>query len=1094
MRKLALCLALFAPAVVLAALPLRVAGNQVSASGLRLTVLSPTLLRLEASPARKFVDEPTVLVQDRHWPATPFTTRLEGQWLVLRTAALELRCQPQQVPPSADSLRITWHYGARSGAWRPGQADQSNLGGTRGALDGIRAGSLPPLGAGLLSREGWTLLDDSRRPLWRGEEQWLQPRPDPAATDWYFFAYGDDYPHLLREYTRLCGRIPMLPRYALGTWFSRYWDYSAAELQDVVRTFRQLDIPLSVLVIDVDWHKYGWEGYDWNEKQFPDAPGLLRWLHGQGLHVTLNNHPNSPLPVQDTHYAAAAATVGLTGAASGQPLSWDLANPKHSRAFVEDVHWPLERQGVDFWWIDGNAGARLDGLDAALWCARTYYDGTGRRTGERSLVFSRYGGLGQHRYPAGFSGDVYSEWEVLNYEVRFTARAGNVAFPYWSHDIGGFMGNRIDPELYVRWCQFGALSPILRLHSNHGVREPWAYGDEAQRIVRDYFVLRQRLFPYLNACQREAYDTGLPVCRPLYLDRPQSPEAYRYDYEYLLGPDLLVAPIAAHTRADGLAAKEIWLPPGLWWDYWTGEALQGPRALMVEAPLERCPLFVRAGAIIPCDPVADYPGQRPADPITLQVWPGADGATQLYEDDGLSLGYTRGEYAATPLATRWEDGGLHVRIAAQQGTYARALSRRGWVIMVNGVPAPQGVLVDGRPAGHAVYDAAARRVTVRVPTGPVAQSHEVVLRVAASPESLRARAAAGAYARGAAAASKAGGKALPDAARRALAALTEAASADPPATTRLPLLLREAWTALAVCGLPEAERQAAMAQLVGAAATTELSGLAGARDRELKARLATALPLPGATLHAQPVFPPEWQLQGKVTSDLTELATHGAGGLTCTVAPVADMTTPPLGLLACGADFVLQWAGQSLPIPTRGGLDCSFVQQWRLVGPFSNRDGKGLDTVFPPERQLDFAARYPGLEGEVKWQTVGWQLPAGGDPAVFINLEPRFQPRDMAVAYGVTTILADRETEALLSIGSDDSCKVWLNGNLVDEFREPRPPSPGADRVPVTLRAGRNTVLFKVVNYYGQWGFYLQVVGEDGRPLPGLRTTLELTP
>jgi hypothetical protein len=358
---------------------------------------------------------------------------------------------------------------------------------------------------------------------------------------------------------------------------------------------------------------------------------------------------------------------------------------------------------------------------------------------------------------------------------------------------------------------------------------------------------------------------------------------------------------------------------------------------------------------------------------------------------------------------------------------------------------------------------------------------------------VAAQAARVAYRQGAVAALEAGGRALPTAALKALQALAaDAASPDGPAVGRLGQELAAAWTAVATSDMPEAQRRLVMGRLVGVGATTELRPVDGAETRDLRARVAVTTPLAGAVLEGKPVIPPEWRVVSEAAADSPGFATRAEGGVSCRVQPASDLTTPPLGLLEYGADFVLHWAGQALPVRARGGLDCSFVQQWRLIGPFPNPGGKGLDTAFAPEQALDFAATYPGLGGPAKWQMTAWQLSAvGGDPAVFINLEPRFQPKDPAVAYGVATILAERETEAVLSLGSDDSCKVWLNGRLVHVFPDPRPPAPGVDKVPVTLRAGRNVVLFKVVNYGGQWGMYLQVVGRDGRPLPGLRTTLE---
>lgn len=1092
-----------------AAIPYSVEGSRITCGQARFTVLSPTLLRLEYSPKGQFVDQPTVLVLDRNFPECPFKVEEQDEWLVVDTGQLELRWLAGAWPWDDTNLMISWHHGDSSGTWRPGTKDTGDLGGTRGALDGVNRSNLPRVGDGLLSREGWTLLDDSQRPIWLGEEDWLQDRPDYDCRDWYFFAYGADYGHMLAEYVRLCGRIPMLPRYTWGPWFSRYWEYTDSDLKAIVERFRKLGIPLDVLVVDVDWHKYGWEGYDWEEKYFPDPEGFLAWVHDQGAYVTLNNHPGSPLPVEDTHHAEATRAAGLGDDAKDKPLAWDLADQKLNRAFVEAVHWPLEEMGVDFWWIDGNPAANKRGLNATMWCAKTYYDGTARRSGKRSLTFSRYGDLGQHRYPTGFSGDVYSQWEVLDYEVPFTLRAGNVAFPYWSHDIGGFMGNRLDPELYVRWCQFGALSPVLRLHSNHGIREPWEYGDEALRIVGDFFRLRHRMYPYLNTCQREVYETGMPLCRAMYMHWPSAEEAYRFMGQYMLGPNLLVAPITEPGR-NGVATKQIWLPEGLWWDYWTGEPLQGPRVMAYQAPLDRCPIFARAGAIVPMQPDMDYMGQKPADPLTVHIWPGGNGSLDLYEDDGMSMDYTGDAFTRTPISVSQSYGDLSAEIAPRAGAFEGAPGPRCCRLVFHGVDEPRLVKADGEivavhtgAGDDAPLDRAWARysqedalLTVNLPGVDPAKGIKLAVTGAADGESQARRVRLKVLltcAENAGRVARDGG--LPPDLTACIDGLREscrsamAGTVDEDAPLRA---LREAWQALASATGQDDARHTAMSALIGLNAHSAISAGADERARRVRVTVSSSFSLPGAELALTPMLPPGWIMAGQADGALT-LFDRGAGG-TLEFAAVALQReqNPPVGLLPFGAVGTVAWAGGSLPVRAITGLDCTFVQQWRIIGPFSNRDGGGLETVYEPETNLDVARNYSGMDGEAKWVKTGWRLPdTSGDAPVFINLEPLITPKDKAIAYAVTYLVAERDMDAVLWVGTDDGCKVWLNGDLVLSHPEPRPPDPGQDQVPVSLRRGRNTVLYKVANEFGQWGLYLQVLGPDGAPLNGLTNTID---
>ncbi len=959
----------------------------LAAGSARITILSPTLVRLEHSPAKEFVDDTTVLVRTRNWPKTAYQSwREEGQ-LQVKTEALQIRYKIGG-PFDAENLSIAWNWQGRSGRWSPGQKDEGNLGGTRGALDGIRAGHLPPLGQGLLSRSGYTLLSDTT-PLWPPGE-WLRERPDDDAQDWYFFAYGHDYARFFREYTQLCGKVPLLPRYAFGAWYSRYWAYTAQEERALVERFRREGIPLDVLVIDVDWHKYGWEGYDWNTELFPDPKGFLKWVHAQGLRVTLNNHPGSPLPKEDSHHAAACA---MAGADPAQPLKWNLADERHARAFQEAVHWPLEAMGIDFWWIDGAARSQMKGLNSAAWCARTYYDGTQRRTGHRSLVFSRYGGLGQHRYPTGFSGDVHSQWEVLAYEVPFTSRAGNVLFPYWSHDIGGFMGDKLDPELYVRWCQFGALSPVLRLHSNHGIREPWAYGPDAERIVRDFFRLRYRLFPYLYTASAETHLTGLPLCRPLYLAYPEREQAYGNDQEYLLGPDLLVAPVTS-PGTDGVGAQSVWLPPGFWTDYFTGEVYRGPRLMRYRCPLDRAPMFVRAGAVIPHQPDTLNLSQLPEGPLTLQVFPGPAQVSRLYEDDGLSLDYQKGAGAWTELRCRSEGDRVVVNVGATVGEFKEQREQRAYVVQVRGVTRPGQVLVEGRRVGRVGsrrqveqrqngwwFDSDRAEVWVGVPERSIRRGFEVALAGVRGPEALIertrtarllacARAAKG-LAAGAPEAVQAALDKLIQAADSARRALMEMPTTEAKARARedqVRSAFRQAWTAVARA-VPEGDRRSDILRaLAGLMAGAELRPAGKTGALEVATSLSAALPLAGVEVRADRASPEGWSLVGEATAELEGLSTGDEARFSYSVRPGDDWQAP-LGELVLGARFNVTWQNATVPVAAETRLDCSYVQQFWLIGPFDDPQRQGVKTVCPPEQKLDLKAEYQGKQQRVKFSS-----------------------------------------------------------------------------------------------------------------------------
>ena len=355
---------------------------------------------------------------------------------------------------------------------------------------------------------------------------WIAPRHS-GNFDVYVFAFGRDYKRALRTFYRLAGPTPLLPRFALGNWWSRYHPYSASEYLQLLDRFAAAYVPLSVAVLDMGWHlvdidpKYGsgWTGYTWNRELFPDPPAFLRELHEPGLAVSLNVHPAEGVHAHEHAYPAIAKRLGIDPA-SELPVSFDPTDPDFLQAYFGELHHPLEDQGVDFWWLDWQQGAvtRVPGLDP-LWLLNHFHFLDSGRRGRRPLTFSRYAGVGSHRYPIGFSGDTVISWASLDFQPYFTATASNVGFGWWSHDIGGHFFGSKDDELATRWVQFGVFSPIMRLHSSFSpfnTKEPWRFGEQAKRIMERFLRLRYQLVPYLYTMNRRAHADGQPLVLPMY--------------------------------------------------------------------------------------------------------------------------------------------------------------------------------------------------------------------------------------------------------------------------------------------------------------------------------------------------------------------------------------------------------------------------------------------------------------------------------------------------------------------------------------------------------------------------------------------------
>ncbi|WP_066583798.1 glycoside hydrolase family 31 protein [Cellulomonas timonensis] len=637
----------------------------VQGPGYRISVLTSRLLRIEHSATDSFTDERTQLVLCRALDLPEFTVDETDDLLEVRTSDLHLRYDKRAFSPAGLSVTMrrraqgshhtTWHYGDPV---QPSNGRVANLGGTARTLDDVDGPT--PLDPGLLSLHGFAIVDDSNT-LVMTDDEWVAPRAG-AEQDLYFFGYGLDYQAALADFFRLTGPSPLIPRWTLGNWWSRFHRYTADEYLGLMDRFRAAGIPFSVSVVDMDWHLTdidpslgsGWTGYTWNRELFPDPQAFLDQLHERNLRVSLNVHPADGVRRHEDAYEAMARELGIDPAV-GAEIAFDISSREFVAAYLTHLHHPLEAEGVDFWWLDWQSGgaSRTPGLDPLWMLNHVHYLDSGR-DGARPLTFSRYAGLGSHRYPVGFSGDTVTTWDSLAFQPYFTATAANAGYFWWSHDIGGHLGGTKDNELATRWFQFGVFSPINRLHSSMSPfngKEPWRFGNEAARVMTSYLRLRHQLVPYLYTAMWDAHTGAVGPVRPMYHDHPQSPEAYDVPNQYMFGPDLLVAPVTTPAdRRTHHAEVGAWLPPGAWYDVFDGLRYDGGRRLDLHRTLENIPVLARAGAILPlaADPMADTAASP--EELVLRVFAGADGRCALREDDGSAAPASTQE---TVIGLRW---------------------------------------------------------------------------------------------------------------------------------------------------------------------------------------------------------------------------------------------------------------------------------------------------------------------------------------------------------------------------------------------------------------------------------------------------------
>ena len=622
----------------------------VQGENYRFTVLTDRLIRMEYNEDGVFEDRATQVVVNRLFDVPKFSvTNIDGT-LKISTEAMVLTYTGGEFAPNSLHAEFTEKCGLRGDlVWYYG--DEISFGGTARTLDGVNGEC--ELGNSLMSNRRMTVLDDSKS-LIMAEDGWIDTRH--SEKDMYLFAYARDYRGCLKAFYALTGHTPMLPRYALGNWWSRYYRYTQDEYIELMERFKNENIPISVAVIDMDWHCDGWTGFTWNKELFPDHRAFLKELHERGLEVTLNLHPADGIGAHEAQYEKLAEALGAD-TSEKKKIDFDIADPKFVENYFSVLLHPLEEEGVSFWWMDWQQGntTKIPGLDP-LWMLNHYHytDMTG--SDKRAMIFSRYSGPGSHRYPVGFSGDTYATWESLDFQPYFTACASNIGYGWWSHDIGGHMGGYRDDEMFARWVQFGVFSPIMRLHSTNNMfqsKEPWNYGLAAYKSTSEFLRLRHKLIPYLYTMNYKAHSDDAPLVQPLYYGCPADTSALTANRnEYFFGSEMLVSPVTSKTdRVTGCAVTKTYLPEGTWYDFFNLRAYRGKRTLNVYRDLYTMPVFVKAGGIVPTAEAEN--GIENPKKLNIAVFPGADNNFSLYEDDGVTMQYENGAYAVTELALKW---------------------------------------------------------------------------------------------------------------------------------------------------------------------------------------------------------------------------------------------------------------------------------------------------------------------------------------------------------------------------------------------------------------------------------------------------------
>ncbi len=647
--------------------------------GLRITYLTSRLIRVEKED--NFTDLPSFAV----WFRKAETGRLD----VTKTEK-EILAETEEVIFSirrGKPYSVTFKDSGKTAVF----SRQKNLKGTTRTLDGTHGPVR--LDDGLITEDGAYLLDDSKSML-LDESGHFVPRKS-GSVDYYAFAYGKNYRETIRAFYKISSPVPIVPRFALGVWWSRYHAYTQKEYLDLMAHFKKENIPLTVATVDMDWHwvhnlkerfgsdSSGWTGYSWDTEFFPDYREFLRKLKEDNLHVTLNLHPADGVRFYEDMYEDMAKAVGVDPKTK-KDIEFTCNSDDFWNAYFDILHKPYEREGVDFWWIDWQQGKDWDvkGLDP-LNALNHYHYHDNAEDGRMPLILSRYAGIGSHRYPLGFSGDTDISWRVLNFQPYFTSTANNAAYSWWSHDIGGHHFGYRDDDLYLRWLQFGVFSPIMRLHSTSMEllgKEPWKFRYEVYKCASQWLRLRHRLIPYTYTMDRRTHDEGIAICEPMYYAYPNEKAAYKVYNQYNFGSELMVCPITKRQHKElNLGSVEVWLPEeGRYTDIFTGRSYLGNRKITMFRDIETIPVLAKDGAIIP---LSSDEGNKTENPESLEIWAiSGDGSFTLVEDNGKTS--CEAHTAKTTFEISYSNEKLSFKINASTGDLSVLPKKRNYVIKV----------------------------------------------------------------------------------------------------------------------------------------------------------------------------------------------------------------------------------------------------------------------------------------------------------------------------------------------------------------------------------------------------------------------------
>jgi alpha-D-xyloside xylohydrolase len=688
---------------------------------LRFQVCSDSIVRVVYSLEREPAEHPDFLVIRKDWPKVAFTLRTDDPKLITLTTA-QLRIEITRADSSlifydANGKKLTQentrtltpvtfngeqtlHPERFTNMWDTQEAfyglgqHQAGVWNYRGEDVQISQDNTNISVPLLLSSNGYGIFwnNGSRSRMNNRFVHALYLSSEVADSMDYYFFYGPDFDKIIASYRELTGQAPLFGKWAYGFWQCKNRYDSQQELESIVQKYRDLHIPLDNIV--QDWFWWNIMGEPVFNKNYPDPKAMVDTLHKDHVHLMISVwpffRPGSPVYDDMDKQGFFIAKTQVTGFHPAGMALYDAFNPAARKYYWKLMDDALYKIGVDAWWLD-TTEPETEGLETSLLVNHQTALGNGARyanefplmttTGvyegqraasdqKRVFILSRSGYAGIQRNAAAmWSGDVDPNWETLRRQIPAGLNFSLSGLPYWTTDIGGFVSaNPDDPayrELFVRWFEFGTFCPIFRVHGTRTTNqnELWSYGADVQKILVSFDQLRYRLMPYIYSLAWQTTNEGYTIMRPLVMDFRSDVRAQNIADQFLFGPALLVNPVTEPQASS----RRVYLPAAGWYDFWTGKLVKGGQSIEASAPMERIPLFVRAGSILPLGPDIEYASEKSADPLEIRVYRGADGTFTLYEDEGDNYNYEKGAHSTIPFS--WDNSSQSLTIGDRTGSF-----------------------------------------------------------------------------------------------------------------------------------------------------------------------------------------------------------------------------------------------------------------------------------------------------------------------------------------------------------------------------------------------------------------------------------------